>query len=203
MKKQIVTTAALALTLALTGCGSSEPEKKPEPAAAQEQERKQEPTFEAPVATPKPKPEPEPEPVEEEESVADQLAAFGETWEYEDGIAVAVEYIGPQMAGPYAAGAEPTNGQMQVFNVTIANNSGSIFDPTMAYSEVTYGPSSKIASAVFDEGLTNRSGKILPGKTQALKVAFAIPHKKTEVLFIASPDWEHEDAMYYGTIGAK
>ncbi|HET7415314.1 MAG TPA: hypothetical protein VFI97_06415 [Arthrobacter sp.] len=137
--------------------------------------------------------------------VEEQLAGFGETWEYEDGIAVTVTHEGAAQASQYAAGAEETGGQMHVFTISIKNGTDAIFDPVGAYTTVNYGEDGQVAERVFDtqNGYGDMwQGKILPGKKQTLTMAFAIPTDKSyEALLSVAPGFSYKDALFHGTVG--
>ncbi|GAA1346971.1 hypothetical protein [Arthrobacter roseus] len=197
MRKPITTTAvltlaALALTGGLTACSvDGGPPSADGPATPQM-------TMEAPAADAVVEEE---EAEEVEESAQDQLSAYGETWEYDDGIAVTVSTKGQTVAGEYAFGANPGD-QVLLFEVTITNNGTAIFDPTMASSTVNYDSTS--AERVFDGDTVVFEGKILPGASLTETQAFAIPNTKaTDVLYMLTPDFEHEEALFFGSITPK
>ncbi|WP_026821067.1 hypothetical protein [Arthrobacter castelli] len=135
----------------------------------------------------------------------ESLADFGQTWEYEDGIAVTVTHEGEAKASQYAAGAKETGGQMQVFKITIMNGTDAIFDPVGAYTTVNYGDSGQVAERVFDmdQGYGDMwQGKILPGKKQSLTMAFAVPTDvASDVLLSVAPGFDYKDSLFHGTVG--
>lgn len=137
--------------------------------------------------------------------VQESLVDFGQTWEYEDGIAVTVTHEGGAQASQYAVGAEETAGQMRIFDISIKNGTDAIFDPVGAYTTVNYGDNGQVAERVFDSeaGYGDMwQGKILPGKKQSLTMAFAIPtDAPSEVLLSVAPGFEYEDALFLGTLG--
>ncbi|WP_026533799.1 hypothetical protein [Arthrobacter sp. H14] len=200
MKKTLSTLAiSCGIVLAATGCTTgAEQTSGSEPEAIQ-----------APASSPAPESAPAPEPSPESPSpapeVEESLVEFGETWEYEDGIAVTVTHAGAAQASQYASGADETGGQMRLFKITIENGTDGIFDPAGAYTTVNYGDTGKVAERVFDSGQGYGDmwqGKILPGKEQSLTLPFAVPTDKAyEVLLSVAPGFEYEDAIFLGTVG--
>lgn len=204
MKKHIITTTALALALSLSACGGTEATVS-EP---QDTAKVAEQQPEAPKATPKAEPKPVQTPEQEQEPAQPELAAYGETYTYDDGLEVKIEYAGTATSD--GAGSQATNGQVVLFDVTITNGTGSMIDPSMHMAEVSYGDTQKVAEEVFDssqgwEGMMfTLPTNLLPGKKTTVTGAFAMPHGKShEVLFSFAPDFDHEPAMYYGTINTK
>lgn len=71
----------------------------------------------------------------------------------------------------------------------------------MVMADVNYGPDGTPAERVFDSAQNLGSGfegKILPGKKQVAKLAFAVPHAPQEVLISIAPSWDHDDALFIG-----
>jgi len=173
-----IATVSLALLLGATACSTG---GEVTPAAA-------------PAATSAPAPVPAtPEPAD------DGTASFGETFTYKDGIAVTVSAPELSTAGQYAAGAEASGGEIQVFTVTLVNGTSEVLDPIGTYITANFGADGTAAQQVFDSasglGLTFE-GKILPGKKQVGKVAFAIPAAETDVLVSVTPDFAHDAALF-------
>lgn len=135
-------------------------------------------------------------------SVQDELAAFGEEWTYEDGLTVKVSYLGGETASEYASGAEATEGQLRLFEVSITNNSEEIFDPAMFNASINYGAEGTAGKRVFDSaiGLDGQfQGKILPGGTQTVKMGYAVPNDAPlDLLMTTSPSWDHDEKLFFG-----
>lgn len=126
-------------------------------------------------------------------------AKFGKTWIYDSGIEVTVKQAGGAEASEYAAGVEETGGHYGLYEVTIANGTDEILDPSMTNVEVNYGDSGSPASRVFDEGLDDFfQGKVLPGKSQTITEGYAIPAGE-DVIMSVTPDFSHDDAIFVGT----
>ena len=95
-----------------------------------------------------------------------------------------------------------------MFDFLLTNGSEAIFDPTMFSESVQYGAAGNQAGSVFDSGNPELGdswgfeGQILPGKSQTVRKAFAVPHAEVaDVTMIVSPSWDHVDAIYTGPIG--
>lgn len=126
---------------------------------------------------------------------------FGQTWTYEDGLAVTIKYLGSGHASSTAAGAESTHGAMQLFRITLANGSKKTVDGSLALIDsVTVGADGDDAEEVFDSerGLDGADfTKITPGRKQSFKVGYAIKGAKTvQVQFSAGT--EYDSVIYEG-----
>ncbi|WP_028265951.1 hypothetical protein [Arthrobacter sp. MA-N2] len=110
-------------------------------------------------------------------AVADRSAKFGETVKYDSGVTVTLTSIGFQKVGQYAAGA--VEGQAAVFELSVTNGSQKELSAAlMSLAKVTYGDKNEKAASVIDSA--NNLGMetfstILPGETQSVKLAAAIP----------------------------
>ena len=133
---------------------------------------------------------------------SDEVAEFGEEWTYDDGISVNIAYTGGKTASQYAAGAEATANQIRLFDVSVTNNSKEVFDPAMFNVDVNYGAEGTAAKRVFDSGsgLDGQfQGKVLPGGTQKVTMAFAVPiDGPLDLLVTTSPSWDHDEKLYFG-----
>lgn len=181
------TLAAAALVAALTGCTTGG-------TAADPQEGTQEGTQPATASTPA-------APAAEETPETSGTAAFGEEWIYEDGLTVKVDYAGAAQASNTAAGAESTMGQMRLFDVSVTNWTDAPFDPVLLMVDANFGPAGTAAQTVFDSaaGIGDHfQGVILPGNTQTVRMAYAIPTDgPQDVQFVIAPDFVHDEAIFY------
>ena len=133
---------------------------------------------------------------------SDEVAEFGEERTYDDGISVNIAYTGGKTASQYASGAEATANQVRLFDVSVTNNSKEVFDPAMFNVDVNYGAEGTAAKRVFDSGsgLDGQfQGKVLPGGTQKVTMAFAVPiDGPLDLLVTTSPSWDHDEKLYFG-----
>lgn len=190
MKTITIAGASFALILGLTACsGGTEnyPEGKISDATTS--------AAAAPVAAPSteaPAPAPEPTPT--------GPAKFGQTFTYPDGIAITVAKPVAGVASKYAYGAEQTGGNLRIVTVTITNGTKKVFDPGVVTEDLNYGPDGTAAEQVFDSAQLGEGfeGKILPGKKQVAKLAFAVPAGPQDLLFSISPSFSHDDALFMG-----
>jgi hypothetical protein len=203
MNRRLTTTLAAAVLLAAAGCSAqAEPgtdagfppvtETAAPPAVA---EPSPEPTTEEPA--------PEPEPTEEEPASSSGTVAFGETWTYSDGLEVTVASAGPVAVAPDAYGVETTGGEALALEITIKNNTGATFDPSVAMtSSVSYGDAGTTAEQVFDGtyGGDMFTGAIPAGKSKTVVEAYGIPHAELgDVVVVFAPSFDHEDAVFMGS----
>lgn len=153
MKKALLT-LPIAAALLLVGCSSPAPTVEP---AGENQAAAAEQTTEA--------------------APADRSAAIGETVTYDSGAKVTVKSLGFQPVGQYASGA--IEGQAAVFELTVENGSKEELNAAlMSLPKVTYGATNVSADSVIDSSVglgMDMLSTILPGETQQVKVAAAIP----------------------------
>lgn len=184
MKNSLKTTlAAAALVAALTGCTTggtpTDAESGAQPSA---------------TATPA-------APAAEETADTSGTASFGTEWKYDDGLTIKVDYAGAGQASGTAAGAEATAGQIRLFDVSVTNGAAEPFDPALLMVDANFGPTGTAAQTVFDSaaGLGDSfQGVILPGNTQTVRMAYAIPTDgPQDVQFVITPDFVHDEAIFY------
>jgi hypothetical protein len=89
-----------------------------------------------------------------------------------------------------------------MFDVTLTNGTSGLYDPTLLTISTVYGAAGAQASQVFDSAQnlgTPFSGKVLPGKAQTVRMAFAIPPEGlSDVTMTVTPDFSHNDAIFTG-----
>lgn len=163
---------ALGLSLMLAGCTSAV--KAP---------------SSAPAATPPA--------VEEAPVVDDMIAAFGEVFDYTNGVSISVsEGVAFQPSGT-AAGA--VDGQTHLaFTITLTNGTNEAIDP-YTYETVSSGGSE--ASSIFD--MDNPIGDVggspmtslLPGKSVSWIVGYSVADP-ADLVFEASPGFEYEEVIF-------
>lgn len=123
-----------------------------------------------------------------------EYPSFGETYDWTDGVSVAVSE--PAEFTPSEYSAVPDAEMHLRFTVTIINHSGAEFDPSMA--TVTLQSGSREAQEVFD--LENEvggwpEGLLLDGREVSYDVGFGVDDPADLVLQI-SPSWDHEPAIF-------
>jgi hypothetical protein len=192
MKTITIAGASFALILGLTACSGGKenyPEGKISDATASAAAAPA--SSGAPVET---APAPEPTPTEE------GPAKFGQTFTYPDSIAISVAKPVAGTTSEYAYGAKQTAGNIRILTVTITNNTKKVFDPSQVTADLNYGPDGTAADRVFDSAQLGEGfdGKILPGKKQVAKMAFAVPAGPQELLFSIAPSFSHDDALFMG-----
>ncbi|MBG0740728.1 hypothetical protein IV500_15240 [Paeniglutamicibacter antarcticus] len=106
-----------------------------------------------------------------------QTVTFGQWISYGKGIKVTVRTDGFQTVSPYAEGS--TGSSAAVFEIDVSNASTADFDPAqMSKLSVTYGAEDTKASQVIDApagATTGPLGPIGPGKSETIRLTFAIP----------------------------
>lgn len=195
MKTMSIAGGSLALILTLSACGSTS--GSVDDSAPPATPSVETPAAEAPQAAPDTVSEPAPEPEPED----DGPAKFGETFTYEDGIAISVSQPVTGQASEYAAGGDETGGAIRILTVTILNGTKKVFDPGMVRADLNYGPNGTAASRVFDSSNNlgaGFEGKILPGKKQVAKLAFGVPKGPQEILVSISPSFKHNEVLFHG-----
>lgn len=175
----VLAALAVAATLTLTGCGGSTVDESPKPGPTAGSNIPDDDTIsDLPV---EPEPEAEPDPL-------DFIVAFGETFTWEDGVALRVDPPAPYQLSEYAT---PTTGQAMNFQVTVVNGSDLPLDVTSIYPNVTSG--NVTAEWVIDVG-TGAAGPpqtpVLPGAEVTFPQVFDIVDPSYIVMEL-QPSYEH------------
>jgi hypothetical protein len=181
----IVITALLAL-LALAGCTQAVKGKGSSPA----------PSTSASTSAPStPAPLPLPTDTETTPAPADATSlAFGDTWEWTDGLSVVVDVPKIYTPGPYAAD-DPAAHYIS-FRITLTNKTGKRFDPNLVMISLTSGKTDVSESTVYDDTVGNSpSTVLLNGRSVTWKVAYGVPSTHGLVLEL-TPDFEYDPAVY-------
>lgn len=135
--------------------------------------------FEPPDAQPDPEPE---------------YAAFGDTWTWSDGIESVIE--GPEKYEP-SEGVEVESAEAHVmFTITVTNNSGEPFDPSLGHVTVQSG--GREAEEVFDSAngiVGGPEGTLIDGRSVSWDAAFGVLDPKDIVLEF-TPSFDHESGIY-------
>lgn len=201
MKTISIAGAALALVIGLTACGGTGGSTSTAPAP----DGTTPPVTTSPTSEAAPFTEPTTEftPAPEPTPTEDGPAKFGQVFEYNDGMTISVAPPTPGMASDTAAGADQTAGELMILTVTITNGTKKVFDPSIVRADLNYGADGTAAERVFDSAQNLGSGfegKILPGKRQVAKLAFAVPAHPGEVLVSISPSFSHNEALFMGVV---
>lgn len=175
MNRFIAATAALAATVALAGCTSEPTAITTTPAAATSSSA----AAAAPVDTPSEEP-------------SDQVASFGQTFTYQDGLEISVSDKGKFTPSAYASGGEGQN-LHEKFRVTVTNGTDAVYDPSLLSVAVNSG--GEDGDQVFDTGLDGSpTGKVRPGKSISYDVGFGIADRGDITLTVS--DFRHDDATF-------
>lgn len=167
-----IATAAVSafILLAAAGCSAGATKAAPasdSPSAASEVR------TEAPSQAPKPSPSPSPS------KKSALIVKFGETIEYADGVKVTVKHTGTVTGSAYAAPESARGAEIQLFEITLVNGTADTFEPASFYYTVVHGAAGTPGEKVFDSNSNVSagyfSGVIVPGGTQTITTAIAIP----------------------------
>lgn len=106
-----------------------------------------------------------PAPTASEPALPD-VAAFGDTVTFSDGLTVTIQSAGLKTASAYAAGA--VEGKIAAVQITVTNGSDEVVDAVgVSALTATAGEAGKPAPPAGDDGITNSSlGSVLPGETK-------------------------------------
>lgn len=128
--------------------------------------------------------------------------AFGQPWEWEDGMSATVVSAAQFEIGEYSFGAQP--GQIGVtVTVTFTNNSAAAVDLTLAQVELRAGAAGLTASSVYDSSIGDQvSGTIAPGQSASGQWGFGInPGDLGALSVVVTPSWSYEDGLFTGAAG--
>ena len=123
------------------------------------------------------------------------VLAFGEPFEYSDGVAVNVTNMGTKYV---SYGADSSGGQVVELKLAITNNTDSVWDPSSADGTMTYGAEGIAAEEVFssENGWSGGyfTGTLLPGRTATVNTAYAVPNAGLgDLVFEFTPEWSSWD----------
>lgn len=133
-------------------------------------------------------------PAGETQAPATEYLTFGQTFTWEDGLAVTVTTPAAYTPseGREVAGA---NAYLRL-TITIKNGTSAEFDPALAIDRMQSG--STEAESIIDspQGITGGpSITLLPGRDIVYDVAYGV-EDPADLVFQFAPDWDHADAIY-------
>ena len=131
---------------------------------------------------------------EDESTGSTENAVFGDTWEYEDGLAITVSTPEPYTPGEYASGADQAANV--AFTITIVNGTDANFDPSLSIPDVSSGGTE--SSRIIDfEGATGLppSTTVPAGQTVSWQAAFSVADPAQIVMDI-SPSFDYDSAVF-------
>lgn len=121
-------------------------------------------------------------------------ARFGETYEWTNGLQVSVSAPTPFTPGEYAA-AEAAAAYLS-FTVTVVNNTGGLYDPSLLFTSVQSG--SRDGDQVFDSanGFNGSPGTgLLNGRTLTFVLGYGVSDPADTVLEV-TPGFDYEAAYF-------
>lgn len=122
---------------------------------------------------------------------ADERPTFGDTYTYDDGLAVSMSQPEEFSAGETAAGAEGFDTFVQM-EVTLENATGADFDPNLTHISASSG--GEEASAVFDstQGLEGPpTTTLLDGQSTTYTIGFGVADADDLTVEFSSNDFEN------------
>lgn len=124
----------------------------------------------------------------------DSLGKFGAAYVWKDGLSVTVGAPEGYEPGKYAAGTEGFD-QFVVFDVTVVNKTGELWDPVLFSASVQSGNTE--GSAVFDSAqLPDRpTTKLLDGREVTFKMAFGVADP-ADIVMEVRPDFTHSSVIF-------
>ncbi|MFZ5850350.1 MAG: hypothetical protein ACOYY2_03010 [Actinomycetota bacterium] len=139
--------------------------------------------------------ESEPEPPAETTPAAPAYAAFGQTYTWDDGLAVTVSPPAPFTPSETAAFTESP--AYLAFEVKVVNGTAEPYEPAVLYLTLQSGNTE--ASQVFDVGEAGLAGPpatpLLPGREAVFKVGFGVADPADLVMQVA-PGFEYDPAIF-------
>ncbi|MEL4356678.1 MULTISPECIES: hypothetical protein [unclassified Luteococcus] len=191
MKKLNLLTAAAVASLALTACsGVQASSTDTAPAGTNQGASAAAPAdvSEAAEATTAAQPD------EAESTAASGVAAFGEAYTWQDGLAVTVGKPAVYKPSEWAAGTD-TFKSFVIFEVRVVNKTKATWDPALLH--ITVQSDNQEAEQVFDsQKLADQpTTKLLPGREAKFPVAFGVANPKDLVMEV-TPDFEHESVLF-------
>jgi hypothetical protein len=125
---------------------------------------------------------------------ADPLPLFGQTYTWEDGIAVTVSKPHAYQPTEYAIGTGKTNVR---FTVTIVNGSKRGYHPEETMLSLQSG--NREATEIYDDRIIGIMGTVLlPGREGKYDVAYGM-RAATDLVMEVAPTFDHEPATFVST----
>lgn len=137
--------------------------------------------------------EPADEETSEEPAEESTEPAFGEAFTYDDGLTVTVSAPKPYKPSNSAAAGK---GEAVAFDITLVNNTGATFDPSLLSASLQSGNGQ--AEEIFDtaKGLNGSPmTKLLDGREAKWIIGYTVQDPNDLVLEV-SPDFERESILY-------
>lgn len=124
------------------------------------------------------------------------FSAFGETWEYEDGLAVSVAAPEPYTPGQYAAGADQANNIKLTFTVT--NGTDEVFDLAALPDVTSGGVAGQSITDMEDPTVMSFGGtaSVLPGQSFSWAEAFSISDPADLTVAISPAPFAYDKAIF-------
>jgi hypothetical protein len=134
---------------------------------------------------------------------ANDVAAVGQTWVYENGLHVTINSLKRTKITQYVRSEYPDMDGVLI-SITIENGSDDVFDTSALTTDVQYGTDGTIADQVFDSANNKNAdgftGTVRTGKKITATVEFAIPKKTTDIDIAISPDFNTDAAQFTGRV---
>lgn len=136
-----------------------------------------------------------PEPASDPTTADDGVEELGATYLWTDGLAVTVSKPSDYRPSEYAVGTDGFD-KFVVFDMTIVNNTGTVWDPGLF--QATVQSANQEASKVYDSGNLpdTLSTKLLNGREATFKMAFGVIDP-ADVVVEVTPDWEHQSVLFH------
>lgn len=132
----------------------------------------------------------------EEEAKAPGPLTFGETFVYENGLAITVSKPKPFTPSDTAAVPEQKPAAYVAFDITIVNNSSENYDPAAWYG--TLQSANTEAEKVYDSAQLGEepTTTVLPGREAAFEVAFAVQDPADLVMEVTVGIVDYDAALF-------
>lgn len=185
MRKTPAIIGSAVLLFALTGCMGGTPSEKAAPESVP-------PAVEAAETT-------ETETAEGSNAGKSRVLAFGEGWDFEDGMYYAISEPQPFEPTAYAAGATLPNNVY--FTVTVTNGTEQPFE-VYAHNDLTSG--SQTASQIFDSGnpvgdVGMVSSTLLPGQTVSWIEAWSVADP-ADMTLAGAPGYDYVPVIWSNAV---
>ncbi|MPQ97599.1 hypothetical protein GB931_06630 [Modestobacter sp. I12A-02628] len=136
----------------------------------------------------------DPAPTSDPAEAGSGTAAFGDTYEWEDGLAVTISPARPYTPGEYALVPEPPPAAYVAFDVTITNGTTANFEPTIFLTSLQSG--GREQDEVYDgEVGGSPDTTLLPGRDVTFTVAYGVADPADLVLEV-QPGFDYESALF-------
>lgn len=207
MRRFLLTSVVVAVAVTMTGCSAQQEDvAAPTPSASATATPSDDPSPSATASRP-PDPTVTGVPTAERsdalpagQRVTAPAASFAQALRYRDGVQVRVTSVAQGKSTGVGPG-EFANSPRTTIKLTVTNGSDAALDLSQVVVSTLYGKPTRQAQPVYDEGATDLSGTLAPGKSASATYMFSVPQEGLDaVRTVVDLDGRHAPGTFSGSM---